>query len=167
MVGSLGEKEGLQDAIESEKARNTTAGLKGRQRGSRGRERPSGKKTCPRSNPLHWLALRSATACIPFPNWWWVQALFCIWLNQSREPESIKGEAKREGGHSFATGPPSCLKGVPETCTPSIHCVYYVCNASSACLSCNWAVASMLFPIFFITREEQREENKPTWHYHS
>ena len=50
--------------------------------------------------------------CIPFPDWWWEQALFCTGQSPEEEVGSIKTEAKRDGCHSLGIGSLPHLRNV-------------------------------------------------------
>ena len=63
--------------------RNTKSGREAKSKeAERGRETLWPENTPP-NTPSSLISLRSVTVCIPFPNWWTIQALFCIRPNQS------------------------------------------------------------------------------------
>ena len=62
--------------------------------------------------------LEPLSICIPFPDWWLVQALFCTGQNQEEETKNIKREAKRDCYNSFEASPQSldCCWSVAKSC---------------------------------------------------
>ena len=62
--------------------------------------------------------LEPLSICIPFPDWWLVQALFCTGQNQEEETKNIKREAKRDCYNSFEVSPQSldCCWSVVKSC---------------------------------------------------
>ena len=64
--------------------------------------------------------------CIPFPDWWQIQAVFCTGQNQKEETGSIKCKAKRD-----------CTTPWGQPAPMSQECLF---NERSACLSYNLSV---------------------------
>ena len=117
----------------------------------------------------------SICPCTAFPDWWWVQALFCTGQDQEGEMEHKKGSKERSLPLLQGRLTPLC-----QECT--IPCLL---NKRSVCLSCNWAVTSFesllqqdrsweilpawvvirsSFQIFVMMRQEPRGKNKPAQH---
>ena len=78
------------------------------------------------------LQLPTGLECVPFPDRWWVEALFCTGQNQEQETGSIKGEDERDCYDSFGVG-----------LLPRFF------SKSSACLSYNWVVTCLLFQALY------------------
>ena len=129
---------------------------------------------CP-DTPPSLSGLEHVCICIPFPDWWWVQALFCTGQDQEGEMEHKKGSKERSLPLLQGRLTPLC-----QECT--IPCLL---NKRSVCLSCNWAVTSFesllqqdrsweilpawvvirsSFQIFVMMRQEPRGKNKPAQH---
>ena len=114
--------------------------------------------------------LEHVCICIPFPGWWWVQALFCTGQSQEEETGSIQREAKRDGSHSLGTGPLPHLRNV----LSAVRLIKVLSSWAITSLSLwilatmrqdqeilpAWIVVSPSFQIFVMMKQELRERNK-------
>ena len=119
------------------------------------------------------IGLDGSPICIPFPDWWQVQALFCTGQNQEEETGSMKWEAKRNHGHFSGVGLLPCLRSVlspiclikylSELWLLTVPCFELLVWWDRSCeILPAWAVVSPSFQIIVIARQEQRERTKPT-----